>query len=174
MTDMIDADDRIAAFSDQLGDSKAVAAQFSSELDRMRDAMAAADRDGANLSRTFGTGVRRAIDGVVRDGRSLSDALRGIGRSFSNAAYRSAAGPVTEAAGGALSRLPLFEALSGGAAGLASARPRGDAASGGPAPTGSPAVTINVTTPDVAGFHRSRSQIAAEMSRMLARGRRNA
>lgn len=36
-----------------------------------------------------------------------------------------------------------------------------------------PQVTINVTTPDVAGFRRSQSQIAAEMSRLLGRGARN-
>ena len=34
-------------------------------------------------------------------------------------------------------------------------------------------VTINVTTPDVEGFRRSRSQVAAEMSRALGRGARN-
>jgi phage-related minor tail protein len=34
-------------------------------------------------------------------------------------------------------------------------------------------VTINVSTPDVAGFRRSQSQIAAEMSRLLGRGTRN-
>ena len=33
-------------------------------------------------------------------------------------------------------------------------------------------VTINVTTPDVAGFQRSQSQIAAQMGRLLARGER--
>jgi len=35
------------------------------------------------------------------------------------------------------------------------------------------AVTINVTTPDVEGFRRSQSQIAAEVARALARGQRN-
>ncbi|PWJ19154.1 phage tail tape measure protein [Jannaschia seohaensis] len=41
--------------------------------------------------------------------------------------------------------------------------------------TGGGAVTVNmnITTPDVAGFRRSRSQVAAEMSRALARGARN-
>ena len=34
-------------------------------------------------------------------------------------------------------------------------------------------VTINISTPDVQGFQRSQSQIAAEMSRLMARGRRN-
>jgi lambda family phage tail tape measure protein len=34
-------------------------------------------------------------------------------------------------------------------------------------------VTINVSTPDTAGFRRSQAQIAAEMSRLLGRGARN-
>jgi phage-related minor tail protein len=38
---------------------------------------------------------------------------------------------------------------------------------------GAPNVTINITTPDVAGFNRSQTQIAAEMSRLLSRGQRN-
>jgi phage-related minor tail protein len=34
-------------------------------------------------------------------------------------------------------------------------------------------VVMNITTPDVSGFARSQSQIAAQMSRALARGERN-
>jgi phage-related minor tail protein len=34
-------------------------------------------------------------------------------------------------------------------------------------------VTMNVATPDAEGFRRSQSQVAAEMSRAIARGRRN-
>ncbi len=34
-------------------------------------------------------------------------------------------------------------------------------------------VTVNVTTPDVEGFRRSQSQIAAQMGRALSRGQRN-
>ena len=34
-------------------------------------------------------------------------------------------------------------------------------------------VTINVSTPDLAGFRRSEGQIAAEMGRLIARGQRN-
>lgn len=34
-------------------------------------------------------------------------------------------------------------------------------------------VTMNITTPDVDGFRKSRSQVASEMSRALARGARN-
>ncbi|WP_265500842.1 phage tail tape measure protein [Paracoccus beibuensis] len=46
----------------------------------------------------------------------------------------------------------------------------GVAAAGG---GGSVNVTFNIQTPDVAGFQRSQSQIAAQMSRVLARGERN-
>ena len=38
---------------------------------------------------------------------------------------------------------------------------------------GSVQVTMNISTPDAAGFQRSQSQIAAEMNRAIARGRRN-
>ncbi|WP_261331556.1 phage tail tape measure protein [Maritalea mobilis] len=38
---------------------------------------------------------------------------------------------------------------------------------------GAVSVTMNITTPDVQGFRRSQSQIAAEMGRALARGQRN-
>jgi phage-related minor tail protein len=34
-------------------------------------------------------------------------------------------------------------------------------------------VTFNISTPDVAGFNRSQTQIAAQMGRLLARGNRN-
>jgi phage-related minor tail protein len=34
-------------------------------------------------------------------------------------------------------------------------------------------VVMNISTPDIGGFQRSQSQIAAQMSRMLARGDRN-
>nr|WP_246098668.1 phage tail tape measure protein [Paracoccus laeviglucosivorans] len=46
----------------------------------------------------------------------------------------------------------------------------GVAAAGGGRPVH---VTFNVSTPDVGGFQRSQSQIAAQLSRMLARGERN-
>jgi len=35
-------------------------------------------------------------------------------------------------------------------------------------------VTFNISTPDVAGFERSQTQIAAQMGRLLARSQRNA
>lgn len=46
----------------------------------------------------------------------------------------------------------------------------GVAAAGGGRPVN---VTVNVSTPDVAGFQRSQSQIAAQLGRALSRGDRN-
>jgi phage-related minor tail protein len=46
----------------------------------------------------------------------------------------------------------------------------GVAAGGG---GGAVSVTFNIATPDVAGFNRSQTQIAAQMGRLLARGNRN-
>ncbi len=43
----------------------------------------------------------------------------------------------------------------------------GIAANGG---SGGPVVTINITTPDIAGFQRSRGQIAAQLARAVSRG----
>ena len=44
---------------------------------------------------------------------------------------------------------------------------------GGAGGGGAVQVTMNISTPDAAGFQRSQSQIAAEMTRAIQRGRRN-
>jgi phage-related minor tail protein len=38
---------------------------------------------------------------------------------------------------------------------------------------GGQSIVVNVSTPDVQGFQRSQGQIAAQVSRALARGQRN-
>jgi len=42
----------------------------------------------------------------------------------------------------------------------------GVAARGG----GGPVVTVNISTPDIEGFRRSRGQVAAELARAVSRG----
>jgi hypothetical protein len=44
---------------------------------------------------------------------------------------------------------------------------------GGGGGGGAPTVVMNITTPDAAGFQRSRGQIAAQMSRALSAGQKN-
>jgi phage-related minor tail protein len=44
-------------------------------------------------------------------------------------------------------------------------------AAGAPGERGAP-ITVNITTPDIAGFRRSEAQVAAGLARAVARGRR--
>ncbi|MDO5647988.1 phage tail tape measure protein [Paracoccus sp. (in: a-proteobacteria)] len=146
--------------------------------------------DGAKLS-----------DALIGVGRSIADTVYSIAmKPVQNAVAGAVAGgianlyPVAEnaftqsrvvpfAKGGVVSQ-PVHFPMKGATGLMGEAGPEaimplrrgadgrlGVAAAGGPAPVN---VTINVSTPDVAGFQRSQSQIAAQMSRVLARGDRNA
>ena len=219
MTDddaMSELDTAAEGLEESLGAAAGMAAEFDAELARMRAALAATGRDVATLERGFSRGLRRAFDGVVFDGRSLSDALDGLARTMMRTTYSAAIRPVTNHVGDLLGdgvrnlvagMLP-FETGAGfaqgrvrpfanggvvreatlfpmrGATGLMGeagpeailplARGRDGklgVRSGGGGNTVN--VVMNVTTPDVAGFERSRGQIAAQMRRALARGARN-
>lgn len=209
--------DQVAALEQSLGSSATMAAAFDGELARMRDGMVATGREVASLTSGLGNGLRRAFDGLVFDGASLSETLQGLAKSMANTAYAVALKPVQNAVGGLLAN--GLEALWGGAAPFA----KGGAfsqgrvmpfASGGivSGPTRFPMqggtglmgeagpeailpltrgadgrlgvqmqgagrpvnVVMNITTPDVQGFQRSQGQIAAQVSRVLAQGQRNA
>lgn len=214
-----DADDLDAALTrleDSLSRSTDLTAAFDAELVRMRDEMVFTNREVSRLGRSFGHDLRSAFDGVIFDGLTLSDALRGLARDMSAAVYDTAMKPVQNALGGALAgglnalTSGLFGFADGGAfaqgrvmpfakggvvtgptlfpmrgatglmgeAGAEAILPLargadgrlGVAAQGGGRPV---SVVMNITTPDVAGFQKSKSQIAAEMGRALARGSRN-
>jgi len=174
------------------------------------------NREMAGLSRSLGGGLRRAFDGVVFDGMRLSDAMRSLGRSISDAIYSAAMRPVQSAVGGALSSVlsgamnsvlpfaqgasfsqgrvmpfaqggvvssPVSFPMRGGTGLMGEAGPeailplargadgRLGVRSGGSGQAVN--VTVNISTPDVAGFQRSQTQIAAQMQRLMARGQRN-
>lgn len=100
-----------------------------------------------------------AKGGAVQQGRVVPFAQGGVVDSPVHFPMRGATGLMGEAGPEAI--MPLRRGPDG-RLGVA-------AASGGRAVN----VTINVTTPDVAGFQRSQSQIAAQMARVLVRGDRN-
>jgi len=209
-------DAELAELEASLGSATAMVAAFQGELRTMQETMLYTGREVQGLSRSFGTGLRRAFDGVVFDGMRLSDALRSVAQSMVDAAYNTAMRPVQNAVGGALAngvnalvsgilpfekggafsggRVTAFArggvvsgptnfAMRGGIGLMGEAGPEaimpltrgadgrlGVQAQGGGAPVN---ITMNIQTPDVQGFQKSKSQIAAQMGRALSRGQRN-
>lgn len=209
-------DAELSALEASLGSATAMVAAFQGELRTMQETMLYTGREVQGLSRSFGTGLRRAFDGVVFDGIRLSDALRSVAQSMVDAAYNTAMRPVQNAMGSALANgvnalvssiLPFEKggafsggrvtpfarggivsgptnfAMRGGLGLMGEAGPEaimpltrgadgrlGVRAQGSGAPVN---ITMNIQTPDVQGFQKSKSQIAAQMGRALSRGQRN-
>ncbi|WP_102224351.1 phage tail tape measure protein [Acidimangrovimonas sediminis] len=215
-TDLTDLAQGIDALEATLGGSAEVVTAFDGALSSMRDSLVFTSREVNTLSRGIGWGLRRAFDGLVFDGKSLSDALDGVAKSMVDSVYAIAMRPVQNAVGGAIATglesvmssiqpfangapfsqgrvmpfarggvvaQPTGFAMRGGRGLMGEAGPeaimpltRGpdgrlgvQAAGGG----GAVNVVMNVTTPDVANFRRSQSQVAAQLGRALSRGQRN-
>lgn len=209
-------EDEIAALERSIGGATTIAATFDAEMQRMQATLNETTRATGTLSRGISRGLKGAIDGLIFDGDSLSDALKGVAQSMANAAYSAAIKPVTNHFGGMIATgiEGLVGAMSGFERGAGFAQGRvipfatGGIVSGpvtfpmrgglglmgeaGPeailplsrgvdgrlgvrAESGGRAVNVvmNVTTPNVEGFQRSRSQIAAQLARALSRGQRN-
>ena len=192
---------------DDLDDASLAAAEFTRHMQSLRGSVEEAGRGVDGLSRGLSRGLKSALDDIVFDGASASDALRKVGRSMLDSVYNAAVTPVTKHLGGMLSKVlmpfadgaafsqgrvmpfasggvvsaPTAFPMRGGTGLMGEAGPeailplaRGpDGRLGVSGGGGGTRVTINVTTPDVEGFRRSRSQIAAEMSRALSAGARN-
>ncbi|MEX5578967.1 phage tail tape measure protein [Pseudophaeobacter sp. A-200-2] len=93
---------RSEALGDALGDAADMAASFDTELRRVRQAFAATGKDVQSLERGMSRGLRRAFEGLVFDGKSLSDALDTVARSMIRTSYNAAIRPVTDHVGGLL------------------------------------------------------------------------
>lgn len=122
--------------------------------------------------------------------QALSQALKPLGNMVGNllgGLFANANGNVISAgrvmpfAAGGIVNSPVLFPLRGGTGLMGEAGPeaimplaRGpDGKLGVRGGAGGQTVTINITTPDIQSFRQSQSQIAAQMSRVLARGQRN-
>lgn len=106
MTDYKDQIDALETETDGLRQTldatSVMVTSFDSELRRMRESLAATGKDVATLERGLSRGLRRAFDGLVFDGLSLSGALETLAESMSRTAYNAAIKPVTDHFGGLL------------------------------------------------------------------------
>ena len=78
-----------------LGDVSGMTTAFTAQLQAVRGALGQTNADLAGLQRGFSTGLRRAFDGLVLDGRSLSETLNSLSQSMINTAYSAALRPIT-------------------------------------------------------------------------------
>ncbi len=209
-------DTQLAGLEGSLTGLENVTAAFRRELDGVGGSLKDAGREATGMSRSVTTSLSRAFDGLVFDGKRLSEVFSGLGRSLSSAVLNQALAPVQNSVGSAVSGglqalLGGLSPFANGAAflgGRVAAFARGGVVDGpthfpmrgglglmgeagpeaimplargadgklgvrGGAGGGSVYVTMNISTPDTAGFQRSQSQIAADMNRAIQRGRRN-
>ncbi|MCA0904970.1 phage tail tape measure protein [Ruegeria marisrubri] len=97
-----DLQERGEALGDSLGDAATMAAAFDSQMKRISAAFEETGKDVATLERGMSSGLRKAFDGVVLDGMSLSGALDILKNSLIQTAYAAAIKPVTDHFGGML------------------------------------------------------------------------
>jgi len=193
--------EQLQALEAQMGSSVSMVAAFDGELSRMRETMIFTGREVNTLSSGISGGLRKAFDGLVFDGMKLNDALKSVANTIVDTVYSIAIKPVTGALGGLLAQgvagvmgagmpfanggivgAPTTFPMRGGRGLMGEAGPEaimplargpdgrlGVQAGGGRAVN----VVMNITTPDVQGFQRSQSQVAAQVSRALSRGQRN-
>ncbi|WP_298256659.1 phage tail tape measure protein [uncultured Litoreibacter sp.] len=119
------------------------------------------------LGEVIASGVNGLVSGILpfekggtfSQGRVMPFAKGGVVSAPTNFAMRGGMGLMGEAGPEAI--MPLARGPDGSL---------GVRAGGGGQPV---QVVMNISTPDVAGFQRSQSQIAAQMGRALSRGQRN-
>lgn len=108
MADYEEQIERLEISAEGLADGAAQASvmvsEFEGRLRSMREAAAATSKDVAVLEKGLSRGLRKAFDGVVFGGASVSDALETLAQSMINTSYNAAIKPVTDHFGGLLAK----------------------------------------------------------------------
>ncbi|SFG42793.1 phage tail tape measure protein [Methylobacterium gossipiicola] len=124
--------------------------------------------------------VKSGITGLVKS--ALSASVSGGSEAFARGGVI-AGGRVQPFAAGGIVAAPTYFPMRGGTGLMGEAGPeailplkRGSdgrlGVAAGAAEARNASVTVNITTPDIAGFRRSEAQVAAGLARAVARGRR--
>ncbi|GEP06018.1 phage tail tape measure protein [Methylobacterium oxalidis] len=141
---------------------------------------------GSLTSRLAGLAVKAALNPVKQGITSLVNGLLGTPSLGTETAFARggvvASGRVRPFAGGGVVAAPTYFPMRDGTGLMGEAGPEailplkrggdgrlGVAAGAAARPV---AITVNIATPDVAGFRRSEAQVAAQLARAVARGRR--
>ena len=95
-------EDKVTQMESAIGGAEAMAAAFNQEMVRLQATVAETQREISVLERGISRGLKKAIDGLVFDGDTLAQALKGVGTSMLDAAYNAALRPVTSHVGSLL------------------------------------------------------------------------
>ena len=95
-------DSEAEALAATLARSADMTAAFEGRLREMQEALGGTVRDLGEVEKGFSGGLKRAFDGVILDGKSLSDALGVVAKAMVDTAYNAAVRPVTNHLGGLL------------------------------------------------------------------------
>lgn len=184
-TIVIDAD--TSKFEQKIWDAERIGQRFSSNLIAQFEAVAIRGKSlnevFKSLTLSLSHMVLRAAFAPLQQGlaSTFSGLFKGV-LPFAKGGVLRRGTPVPFAQGGVISS-PIAFPLSGGLTGIAGERgaeaimplargPDGRLGVAAQAASGPP-ITINIATPDVAGFSRSQTQVAAMIARAAALGKRN-
>ena len=175
-----------SALRTELQRTALIGRQFSRSMISAFDGIAIQGRSLGDVLRNLGLSLSRMVLSAAFKplDRAIGNIFSGLfsgGFGFARGGVLQRGTPIPFAKGGVIAS-PVAFPLSGGRTGLAGERGpeaimpltrTADGRLGVAAAGGGPNITINIATPDVEGFARSQTQIAALASRALGRANRN-
>jgi phage-related minor tail protein len=97
--DEFDPNGDLEAMLETFGTAQSVTMAFREELGRVQDELRGTERESRSLSRSMGSSLRSAFEGLIFDGARASDVLRELGTGIATNVFASAVQPVQQALG---------------------------------------------------------------------------